>query len=374
MEKMLEKAEQRFKMVVDAAPSGILMTDQKGKITLINPQIEKYFGYSSDELLGKPVEILLPDALKNKHPEMRDAFVHKPSNRAMGAGRDLYARRKDGSEFPVEIGLSHITTQNGIEILATVVDITERKKNEEEIKKLNEDLEKRVIERTQQLEDANKELESFSYSVSHDLRAPLRAITGFSAKLLRSAEQLDEEGKRLLNIIIRNGEKMGDLIDNLLAFSRLGRKDIITTFIDMEDLSRSAFKDVTAENGSRSVEVTFGKLPPAKGDFSMIKIVLVNLISNALKYSRNKEKQIIEISSKNGSDEIVYYVKDNGAGFDMRYSDKLFGVFQRLHSEKEFEGTGIGLSTVQRIIHKHGGRIWAESQENAGATFFFTIP
>lgn len=251
----------------------------------------------------------------------------------------------------------------------------ERQQVTEEVRRLNEELEERVVERTGRLEAMNKELEAFSYSVSHDLRAPLRAIDGFSRIMLEDcADRLDDEGRRFLNIIRSNTQKMGLLIDDLLAFSRLGRQEIRRMDTDMEALVTSVVESLRATVPERVLQFDVKHLPPAYGDRSMLQQVFMNLLSNAIKYTRPKEKAVIEIGCWSEGDENTYYVKDNGVGFEMEYVNKLFGVFQRLHSEEEFEGTGVGLAIVQRVIHRHSGRVWAEGKLNEGATFYFTLP
>ncbi len=221
---------------------------------------------------------------------------------------------------------------------------------------------------------ANKELDAFTYSVSHDLRAPLRGVNGFAKMLLEEyGAKLDAEGNRLLNNIMSSAKKMGQLIDDLLAFSRLGRKELMMNNIRMHDMV-SEINEELKNKHHPNIEFLIKQLLPAKADNAAIKQVWVNLISNAIKYSEKKDKAIIEFGSEEKGNEITYYIKDNGAGFDMRYADKLFGIFQRLHSDKEFEGTGVGLAMVQRIIAKHGGRVWAEGKVGEGATFYFSLP
>jgi signal transduction histidine kinase len=248
--------------------------------------------------------------------------------------------------------------------------ITERRQSESEIRKLNKDLTQRSLE----TEAANKELEAFSYSVSHDLRAPLRAVDGFSRILLdEHASSLSEEVQRFLRLVRENAVNMGQLIDDLLTFSRLSRQPLNKQNVATADLARQVFEELKREQNGRRVDISLSDLPQCQGDPKLLKQVFINLLSNALKYTRKREVGRIEIGCERRNDETVYFIKDNGAGFDMRYANKLFGVFQRLHRAEEYEGTGVGLAIVQRVVHRHGGRVWAEAELDKGATFYFTL-
>lgn len=264
---------------------------------------------------------------------------------------------------------------NALNFHGAVIDITKPKLAEREVHRLNEQLEQRVLDRTEQLEAANKELESFSYSVSHDLRAPLRHVDGFVQMLTkREAGRLDDTSTRYLKVVSDAVGKMGTLIDELLAFSRTSRVEIKTVRVDLNVLVAQAKSELALAMSGRKIEWQIADLPPVKGDAVLLGIVMTNLLSNAIKYTRGRAEAHIEIGTSGETDrEVTIFVKDNGAGFDMKYADKLFGVFQRLHRDDEFEGIGIGLATVQRIVHRHGGRIWAESEPDKGATFYMTL-
>ena len=337
----------------------------------------------SDELLiaNKELEFQKQEK-KNRAAELVIANKEK-GNRAAElviANKELLFQNKEKEKRAAELVIANeelIFQNNEKEKRAKelITANTELKEAEENIRKLNDELENKVIVRTAQLESVNKELESFSYSVSHDLRAPIRAINGYTRILVDDYEEkFDADGKNVLKAIIHSSKIMGKLIDDLLAFSKLGRKEITVSEINMDGLVQLIREELIFDEGENIPNFTINPLPPIKGDQSLIKQVWINLISNAIKYSKNKVVTNLEIGAFKKDNLIVYYVKDEGAGFDMQYYDKLFGVFQRLHSQKEFEGTGIGLAIVQKIINRHNGTVWAESVLNKGTIFYFSLP
>jgi light-regulated signal transduction histidine kinase (bacteriophytochrome) len=251
------------------------------------------------------------------------------------------------------------------------VEVEQRARREDEIKSLNQELEKRAAE----LEASNKELESFAYSVSHDLRAPLRHLAGYSELLQKhAASSLDNKSQRYIQTILASAKRMGNLIDDLLAFSRLGRTETRRTAVDMQQVVKEVVAELGRDTKGRDIAWKIGALPVCYGDRSMLKLVVVNLVSNAVKFTRIRTRTEIEIGCVDGNNEVEVFVRDNGAGFDMQYANKLFGVFQRLHLAEQFEGTGIGLATVQRIVHRHGGKVRAEGAVDEGAAFYFSLP
>jgi PAS domain S-box-containing protein len=490
------KVDAKFEGLLEAAPDAMVGVDRLGTIRFVNRQTELMFGYGREELVGQTIETLVPESFRGVHPGHRSTYFARPATRAMGAGLDLSGRRKDGSEFPVDISLSSIETEHGplvtaavrditdrrkaeqdlhrmaaiiessddavvsktldgvitswnpaaerlygwtaeeaegmpasflvppgqdddvVEILARVTrgervehyetrrinkdgrvidvsvaaspirdvhgklvgastiarDITERKRAEATIRELNAELEHRVEQRTAELAEAVEDLEGFSYSVSHDLRAPLRAIDGFSRIVLEEyGGVLDAEGLRLLGIVRQATTDMSQLIDDLLAFSRVGRHQVQLSPVDMRELMTAVVTELLSADGAHEVEAVVHELPPARGDRALVRQVLVNLLSNAVKFSASADKPHIEVSGSVDGDHCTYWVTDNGVGFDKQYEDKLFQVFQRLHPN-QFEGTGVGLAIVHRIVRRHGGRVWADGAVGEGATFFFTLP
>jgi PAS domain S-box-containing protein len=360
----VRRKNEQIESILDSITDGFIALDNDFCYTYVNKRMGEILHRDPDELIGKYIWSEFPDAV--------NSISYKAFNKV--AAKKEYLVVEDYYEPLLLWQENHIYPSPGGGLSIFIRDVSARKKAERQINQLNENLEKKVVERTTQLEAANKELESFSYSVSHDLRAPLRAVNGYAMMLKEEfQDKLGEEGDRVINTIMTNARLMGQLIDDLLAFSRMGRKAMVIMQIDMDALVNVCLREVL-QNQPKDYKVKVHALPPCSGDINLLRQVLLNLIGNAVKYSSKNENPVIEIGSTEEGDKHVYFIKDNGVGFDMKYSNKLFGVFQRLHSVQEFEGTGVGLALSKRIVLKHGGTIWAESAVGQGATFYFTMP
>jgi PAS domain S-box-containing protein len=371
IEEALNKSRTMFERLFENSPDGIVVVDGNGVIRKVNRQAEGIFGFMREELIGQRIEFLMPERFRERHHQHIKSYFADPRPRKMGVGLDLYGRSQDGREFPLDILLAPIATNEGTWAFAVIRDITVQKQNEARISELNTELTRQV----QQLASTNRELEAFSYSVSHDLRAPLRHVIGFVDLLnSKAGESLDEKSRHYMEVITEAAKKMGELIDDLLAFSRMGRAEMLKSRVDLASLVHDIAEDVAQEATDREIEWVINPLPQVLGDSSMLRQVIFNLLSNAVKFTRSRPHARIEVGATDDEAEVRVYVRDNGVGFDATYVNKLFGLFQRLHRSDEFEGTGVGLAIVQRIVSRHGGRTWAEGEVDQGATFWFSLP
>lgn len=376
----LRRSEERLQTVLDNLGEGLVVSDLDGQLLHWNPAALAMHEFSSAEewlrKLPEFIDIFELSTLDGRVIPFEEWPMPRIYRGEQVREYELTIRRK---EIPWErvfrYGGSIVTQPDGSKIaILTVIDVTERVRARRELERLNAELDVRVRERTAQLEASNKELEAFSYSVSHDLRAPLRAVNGFAEMLLEDySPQLPDEGRRLIHVIRESGRRMGTLIDDLLALSRLGRQTMKPRAIDVDRLVREVIAELTRRREGPPVELHVGPLAPCGGDPTLVRQLWVNLLSNAFKYSSRRERPVIEVGCERRDHTTTWFVRDNGVGFDMAYAHKLFGVFQRLHRTDEFEGAGVGLAIAARVVARHGGRIWADAAPDRGATFFFTL-
>lgn len=392
----LSDSENQLKAILDNMADSAVTVDEKGVILGFNKAASKLFGYEIHEVMGKKMTMLMPKSDYTDSDEGLETYLRTGATSKAGESREVFRRKKNGEIFPAELAVSEVMVKNRKMYTGIVRDITTRKKNEQKILDMNNTLENRVKERTAELEAeislrkkterdlvqraaqlqvVNKELESFCYSVSHDLRAPLRAIVGFSQAVRELYDdELDERGIDYLTRIHEGGRQMDRLIDALLQLSRLTREDMnIRDNVDLSKMAQEIMDSLTEAEPDRKVIIKIEPDLKVTGDENLLMVMMQNLLLNAWKYSSQKNEAVIEFSASVEDDKTVLVVRDNGAGFDMAYIDKLFSPFQRLHTQEEFEGLGIGLATVSRVINRHGGSIWAESEEGNGAAFYFTL-
>ena len=368
-----EKTKDYYKSLIENSSDAIMIIDATGKMGYQSPAVERIGGFSQQDLYGKnPIEFMHPDDISN-FAESMTKLISKPETIV---AKQYRLCNKNGAYIWIEGTIANRLNDENIKgLISNFRDITDRKTAEAEIIALNESLERKILERTTALQHSNDELKAFTYSVSHDLRAPLRAINGFSAIILKEySAKLNDDGKRMFTLVMDSATKMGQLIDDLLNYSRVGNTELSVSNTDISEIAHQVERELKHAHPDSNVELVIDKMPKIMCDHLMMHQALQNLLGNAFKYSASKAAPLVHFGAYEEFGETVFYVKDNGAGFDMRFSDKLFSMFQRLHAASQFEGTGIGLCIVQRIIQKHGGRIWAEGEVDKGATFYFSLP
>jgi PAS domain S-box-containing protein len=371
-----KQSERQAEALLQSAPDAIVVVDENGTIKFVNQRTVNLFGYHKEELIGQHFDIVLPGRFKCRQPQrLQDSNIADRERLRKSIWKDLFAAHKDGKKIPVDVNFSSIESTDGPLVVGSIRDITERKLIEDELKRHRVHLEDLVAQRTMDLQASNKELESYSYSIAHDLRAPLRAIVSFSQILKNDIQaKLTPDDLTHLDRVIAAGKKMSDLIDDILELSRIARKDIHITDVNLSRIATDIINSLKQSHPNRVVDNQVENDLIVSGDERLLECVLQNLLENAWKFTQDISPSIIQIGALKNSPEPVYFVKDNGIGFDTQYVEKLFQPFHRLHTAEKYEGTGIGLATVKRIIQRHGGRVWAESEKGRGATFYFSLP
>jgi PAS domain S-box-containing protein len=357
-------AEEMFRLAVEASPSGMIMVDQTGQMILVNQEAERLFGYGREELVGQSIDVLVPAALRAAHAHQREHFAMQPEKRAMGVGRDLFGQRKDGSYFPVEIGLNPIVRHGVLLVLAAIIDITERRQGE-----------RALARQTRELQRSNAELEQFAYVASHDLREPLRMVASYTELLAdRYRGRLDEKADKYISYAVNGAKRMQQLIDDLLSYSRIGTQGKPLQPTDASAVARRVMRAMKATMEQSGAEIVCDDLPMVLADETQFGQLLQNLISNAIKFRAEDRAPRIRIAAAARDGMWIFSVEDNGIGIDEQYADRIFQMFQRLQGRGEYEGSGIGLAIAKKIVERHSGQIWFTSQQGRGTTFFFSMP
>lgn len=363
IEQSLIEGEERIRAIVDTVVDGIITINQRGQVITFNPSAERIFGYSADEIVGTNVKTLMPEPDQSGHDRYIRNYLGSGEAKIIGIGREVAGRRKDGVEFPMALAVGEFRYRGEKMFVANCHDISLRKQHE-----------RQILQHSAQLEAANEELDAFAYSVSHDLRSPLRALDGFSQALVEDcADDLNDEGRDYLDRISKAAQRMGNLIDDLLTLSRLTRSQMQIQVVNLSTIADEILQELSNHDPERKVSTHVTPNLTARGDPTLLRVVLDNLLRNAWKFTSKQDRAEIEFGTEEKDGGSNFFVRDDGVGFNMEYVDKLFGAFQRLHSTAEFEGTGIGLATVARLVHRHGGKVWAEGVEGQGATLHFTL-
>jgi PAS domain S-box-containing protein len=358
-----KRLEARFRATVESAPTAMIMVDTVGVMILVNAETERLFAYQPGELLNQKVEILIPERFRAAHPQTRAQFFAQPQARRMGEGRDLFGLRKDGTEFPIEIGLNPLRTDEGAFVLAAIVDLTERKRAEEQLRKSNE-----------ALEESNLELRQFAFVASHDLQTPLRSISGFAQCLFEDYNRkLDDKANDYLGRIVKSVSRMQTLVDDLLSYSRVESRSQPFGDVSLEEACQDALTMLEGSIQDVGCRISMGTLPNVRGDRTQLMQLMQNLIGNAVKYHAEKDPEV-HIDARRHEDRWLISVRDNGIGIPANQLERVFEIFARLHNQQAYPGTGIGLAVCRRIVLRHGGKIWVESEPGQGSTFFFTLP